>query len=65
MDEVFKTKDVSNFLKVPVKTIQYLVNTGQIPFSRISKRGVRFSKNRIMEWFNSREGVEYCLKRNS
>ena len=65
MDEVLKTKDVSSFLKVPEKTIQYLVSTGQIPFSRIGKRGVRFSKNRIMDWFNSREGIEYRLKRNS
>jgi hypothetical protein len=36
-----------------------LVTTKQIPFSRIGKRNVRFSRKRLEEWFREREHIEY------
>ena len=58
MTEYLKRKEVAEMFKIPVRTIDYLVQTGQIPFSRIGKRSVRFNKARLEEWFAEREGVE-------
>ena len=57
--EILKRAGASELLQIPVRTIDYLVSTGQIPFSRLGKRSVRFSRTRLLEWFNEREGVEY------
>jgi excisionase family DNA binding protein len=54
-----KRQDAAELFKMPVRTIDYLVATGQIPFSRLGKRTVRFDSDRLEEWFNEREGVEY------
>ena len=54
-----KRKDVSEIFDMPVRTVDYLVATGQIPFSRIGKRGVRFDEKRLQDWFLEREGVEF------
>ena len=54
-------KEVGERLGIPVKTIDYLVCTNQIPFSRVGKRSVRFDPERIQAWFMKREGVEYRL----
>jgi excisionase family DNA binding protein len=65
MIEVWKRKETSEKLKIPVKTLDYLVSTGQIPFSRIGKRSVRFQSNRIEEWLIEREGVEFRQNRQN
>ena len=57
--EILKRKEAAAFLKIPVRTIDYLVGLGLIPYSRIGKRNVRFDKERLIEWFIEREGVEY------
>lgn len=58
--EVLLREEVSEILKTSLRTVDYLVATGQIPFSRIGKRGVRFSRKRIEEWFlEERAGVEF------
>jgi excisionase family DNA binding protein len=62
-DEILKRKEAAAMLKVPQRTLDYLVATGQVPFSRVGKRSVRFSRNRLMEWLREREGVEYRLPR--
>lgn len=62
--EILKRKEVSAMFKIPIRTLDYLVATGQIPFSRIGKRSVRFSKERLKRWFHEREGVEFRQKRN-
>jgi excisionase family DNA binding protein len=59
LSEIMTREEISIFLKLPIRTVDYLVTTGQIPFSRIGKRGVRFSKDRILEWFSEREGIEF------
>ena len=65
MEKFLRRQDVSKLLQIPLRTIDYLVGTGQIPFSRIGKRSVRFSKERIQEWFKEREGVEFRQNRKS
>lgn len=59
MSEILTRKDVSERFKLPLRTIDYFVSTGQIPFSRLGKRCVRFNSDRLMDWFKEREGVEY------
>lgn len=59
MTEILTRKEVSEFFKMPIRTVDYLVQTDQIPFSRLGKRSVRFSKERLVTWFKEREGVEY------
>ena len=63
-DEILVRKEASEMLKLPIRTIDYLVATGQIPFSRLGKRSVRFSKARLLDWFKEREGVEFRHKKN-
>lgn len=63
MCEILTRKDVSKQFKLPLGTVDYLVSTKQIPFSRLGRRGVRFSKGRLMEWFREREGVEFRKKK--
>ena len=64
MTEVWTRKEAAEKLKTPLKTVDYLVSTGQIPFSRIGKRNVRFVQSRIEEWLQEREGVEFRQNRN-
>ena len=61
--EVLTRAEAAGMLKMPRRTLDYLVATGQIPFSRIGKRSVRFTRARLLEWLQEREGVEYRLPR--
>ena len=65
MTEYLKRKDVAEMFKMPIRTVDYLVTTGQIPFSRLGKRSVRFHKDRLKEWFAEREGVECRYSKKS
>lgn len=58
-NQILKRKEAAEFLKIPLKTLDYLVRTGQIPFSRIGKRLVRFSQDRLVEYLQEREGIEF------
>ncbi len=62
MTEILTRKEVAEFLKMPVRTIDYLVGTNQIPFCRLGKRSVRFDKVRLQGWFLERENIEYRHK---
>lgn len=59
MNEFLTRAQVATMFKLPIRTVDYLVSTGQIPFSRLGKRTVRFSLERLEKWFREREGVEY------
>lgn len=59
MDEILTRKEAAKEYKIPLGTMDYLVGTNQIPYSRIGKRNVRFSRERLQRWFREREGVEY------
>ena len=61
--EVLTRTEAAEMLKMPQRTLDYLVATGQIPFSRIGKRSVRFTRTRLLEWLHEREGIEYRLPR--
>ncbi len=63
MLEILTRKEVSVMFQIPLRTLDYLVGTGQIPFSRIGKRSVRFSSDRLSKWFEEREGVEFRQNR--
>ena len=65
MTEILTREEVSKFFKMPVRTIDYLVSTKQIPFSRLGKRSVRFSKKRLEQWFKEREFVECQYKKKA
>ena len=56
---ILTREEVAKRFKMSRATLDYLVATNQIPFSRVSKRMVRFDEDRLMEWFRGREGVEY------
>jgi len=61
--EVLTRTEAAGMLKMPRRTLDYLVATGQIPFSRIGKRSIRFTRARLLEWLQEREGIEYRLPR--
>ena len=65
MGEKLTRKDVSTKYKIPIRTVDYLVSTNQIPFSRIGKRLVRFDYDRLEQWFEEREGVEFRHKKQT
>jgi excisionase family DNA binding protein len=62
-DQKLTRQDVAELFQLPIRTLDYLVGTGQIPFSRIGKRNVRFDRGRLEAWFKEREGKEYRLQR--
>ena len=65
MNDYLTRQDVSDLFKLPLRTIDYLVSTGQIPASRLGKRMVRFSKKRLEKWFEEREGIEFRYKKKA
>jgi len=51
--EVFDKKALARYLKVGIKTIDWLVYTRKIPFFKIGKE-VRFFESQIVQWLTSR-----------
>ncbi len=58
MTEVLTRKEVAQLLKVPLRTIDFWTKTGQIPFSRLGGRTIRFSKERLDAWFLEKEALQ-------
>ena len=56
-------REVSDLLHIPLRSLDYLVRRGEIPFSRIGKRSVRFDPERVQQWFEQREGLPSHLGR--
>ncbi|MBL7210886.1 MAG: helix-turn-helix domain-containing protein [Desulfobacteraceae bacterium] len=52
-------KQAADLLQLPVRTLDYLAGTNQIPFLRISKRNVRFAGAKLDKWFEQREGIAH------
>ena len=59
MSEVLTRQEAADMLKIPRRTLDYLVATNQIPYSRIGAKNVRFTRDRLMEYVREREGVPY------
>ena len=65
MDEILTRNEVADFLKIPKRTIDYLVSTQQIPFFRVGKRGLRFAPQQQMKIMRACEGVEFRHKKHA
>lgn len=57
--EVLIRKQAADFLQLSLPTLNYLVQTNQIPFSRVGKRSVRFRRSRLLKWLDEQEGIEF------
>jgi len=53
-DELLTYRDVATLLGVRLGTIYSMVARRQIPFVRVGRRLVRFSKRRTKEWLDTR-----------
>jgi len=58
-EEIFTRKGLAEWTKTPIRTIDYLVATSQIPYIRWGKRGIRFIKEDVIEHMRNRSGVAY------
>lgn len=58
-DEILTRPEVAREYKMPLRTVDYYVATNQIPYSRLGRRLVRFSRKRLDEWFREREGISF------
>jgi excisionase family DNA binding protein len=54
MDQKISYKEASSLLGVPIGTIYAWVCLGKIPHYRLSTRLVRFSKQELLGWFESK-----------
>lgn len=52
-DELLTYRDVAELLGVRLGTIYSMVSRRQIPFVRVGRRLVRFSKRRMHEWLKT------------
>jgi len=59
LNDLLEKKDVPAFLdnKVSRNNVDYLVTTNQIPYYRVGRRKVLFSKKRLAEWIKDQENV--------
>lgn len=53
-DELLTYRDVAALLGVRLGTIYSMVSRRQIPFVRVGRRLVRFSKRRVEQWLQGR-----------
>ena len=58
-DEILTKPQAADFLQVSERSIDYWVVSGQIPYSRIGRRGVRFKKSRLLKWLDEQEGKPF------
>lgn len=59
MNEVLTRKEPAEFLRLPVKTLDYYVATNAVPYSRLGTKNVRFLRSRLIEHLHEVEGKEY------
>ena len=53
--DVLVRKEAASFVRAGIRTLDYLVATGQIPHFRVGKRGVRFRKSTLEKWIEKQE----------
>lgn len=53
MEEIYDRAGLAAFLKVEVKTINYLVDIRQLPYFKVS-RNIRFRRSDIEAWTKSK-----------
>lgn len=59
MSEILTAREVCAKYKLPSGTLSYLVATKGIPFTRLSRRIVRFDSARLDKWFNEGQDRAY------
>ena len=62
MDNILTKEEAAEKLKVSTRTLDYLIGSNQIPFSRVGKRAVRFLESRLESWLLEREGIDFRHK---
>ena len=58
-DEIMTKPEAAKFLKVSERSLDYWIWSGQVPFSRVGKRGIRFKKSRLLTWLDEQEGKPF------
>ena len=57
--DLLTRQQLSEKWELPISTLDYLVQTKQIPFYRVSKRNVRFRESELLEWLETRRDLPY------
>ena len=57
--EVLNRKEAAEFLRIPLRALDYLIASKQVPYSRIGQRRIAFKKDRLLSYLDEREGVVY------
>ena len=58
MDDFLTKQELASRLQIGIKTVEYLVTTGQLPFVRIGKRIVRFSESELDKYFAKQKNMK-------
>ena len=53
-ENLLKT-EAAEFLRISKRTLDYLIAAKEIPFVRVSKKGIRFRRSSLEKWMNQRE----------
>jgi DNA-binding transcriptional MerR regulator len=60
---LFSEADTAAFLGVAARTLQFWRKAGTgPPFTRLSSRSIRYSRNELLAWLAAREGGRATLK---
>ena len=57
--QIYTREEVANKYKLKMGTLDYLVSSGEIPYSRLGKRIIRFDSQKLDAWFEKQEGKAY------
>ena len=59
--EVLTKKQAASFLQCSPQSLDYLILTDQIPYSRIGQRSIRFLKSSLIDYLRKRQNQNYRL----
>ncbi len=54
--EWLKVREVADMLNLPLSSTYLLVSSGELPFTRISRRTIRIAKDAVLEYVRHRAG---------
>ena len=61
--DIMNRSEAAQMLRIPGRTLDYMVRRNEIPYIRLGKRALRFSRSRIARWLENRENIEYRIPR--
>ena len=50
LPEILTRMEAAEYLRISLRSIDYLIAARQIPFRKIGKRSVRFEKGAVLNW---------------